>query len=712
MNKFLFTSIFLLIANLIFSQVDSTKIVRGAPAVTYKTNYKVSLSNKFEREMPKPAPYVPIQMIEAKTFVLINGLKVILVENHKLPYASFKLYFDYSDVLLNERKGADLVFEKLWGKNGKKNKENDIIDYKLRTSTNIVVDNKSIYIEGLSKYKSRNISLVADLAMEFTFTEDQFEETKSRMIDSLYFAGNRNEYIVDAVARKLMFGENNPTGESFSIEKLDSLKSKDVREYYNSFFSPNNSYLMVYGDVSMRELRRLINRYFSKYRKGDVIKGYYPQPYNLPQVEIDYVENYNSDSLSVWMGNVINKTNFDENWLFEKSSSTILFDKEIGLFSSQFLYDNKIQNLLSDYDDENKYFAIEYDVSENDVARSIRKSIEVLEKVNSKNLIDSLGFEIFKSRISQNYIKGLSDPQRISDLYLMYYVTGFGKYLVPNLMEIVDTIPLSNITELLKHKLKSKQLRVVVSGKPGIAVPNLEKLGYKLKYYDQFGIPTFPPSLDRVVPDSISVDYVIDRYISASGGEDRLKSIKKMLQWWVVDINKTKLYVKNKYMLPNKRLSTYSNKEVIVLKTVFNGEYGYVEKSGTITEIEGKDFLELSMERSVFPVMYYRDLGYVLTLESQIPLKGEDCYKVRVEAPYGQEQLLYFRIYDGLLVRKESIDSTTGKVVNYTNYYDFKTFEDIIFPYKTETLIGGKNTTLTLTQIKINDKNVRNRNFK
>ena len=716
MNRFLFTSIFLLIANLIFSQVDTTKFVQDTPALTESVienpHYKISLSNEFVRERPNPSKHVPIQMIEAKTFVLINGLKVIFVENHKLPYTSFKLYFDYSDVLLKEKKGADLLFEELWGRNGKKNKEEDVSDYKFRTGTNIVVDNKSIYIEGLSKYKSKDMSLLADLAMQFSFTEDQFEETKSRVIDSLYFASNRNEYIVDAVARNLMFGKNNPTGESFNIDNIDSLKSKDVREYYNAFFNPNNSYLMVYGDISMRELRRLVSRNFSSYRKGNVIKGYYPQPYNLPQVEIDYVENYNSDSLSVWMGSVNNNTDFDENWLFEKSSSTMLFDEEIGFFSKKFLRDNKMNNLLSDYDDEGKFFALEYDVSENDVANSILKSIEALEKINAKEPLDSLEFEVFKSRIAQNYIQGLSDPQRISDLYLMYYVTGFGKYLVPNLMEIVDTISLTTITSLLKHKLKPKQLRVVVSGKPGVAVPHLEKLGYKLNYYDQFGVATFPPSLDRAVPDSVNVNDVIEKYISATGGESKLKDVKRLLQWWVVDVNNTKLYVKNKYMLPNKRLSTYSNKEVIVLKTVFNGEYGYVEKSGTITEIEGENFLELSLERSIFPVMYYSDLGYALTLESQIPLKGEECYKVRAEAPYGQELLLYFRIDDGLLLRKEIIDRSTGGVVNYTSYSDFKTFEDIIFPYKAETLIGGKKIIMTLTQIKINDENVRNRDFK
>ena len=717
MNKLLLTSILLLVSNLIFSQVDTTTTsAKDTTAITRSIDenifYTISLNNEFTKPKPAPSPHVPVKMIEAKSFVLINGIKVILVENHKLPFVSFKLFFDYSDVLLRKRKGVDLVFEELWGKNGVKYKESKISDFKSRTGTKIKIDDKSIYVEGLSKYKSASISILSDLAFRFSFTNRQLQEAKSKLADSLYFVSNTNRFIADAVARKLMFGEGNPIGESYSVDKIDSLKASDVREYYHAFFNPNNSYLMVYGDITMNELDRMISKNFNKYRKGDVLKGYYPQPYNLPQVEIDFIENYHSDKLSVWMGNVINKTDFDENWLFEKSSNILLFDKEIGMFSSKFLKDSKITNLQSEYDDEGKYFAIEYDVSEKDVAKSIHKSIRAIERINSDKPLDSLGFQIFKSRIAQNYVEGLSNPQRISDLYLMYYVTGFGKYLVPNLMEIVDTISLPSVSKMLKHKLKPKQLRIVVSGKPSIAVPKLEKLGYKINYYTQFGEETFPPSLDRAVPDSIDVNDVLKRYINAKGGEERLKDVKKLLQWWVLDINHTQLFIKNKYMLPNKRLSTYSNKEVIVLKTVFNGEYGYVEKSGTITEIKGDKFLELSMERSIFPVLYYSDLGYAMYLESQIPLKGEECYKVRVEAPFGQEILLYFRISDGLLKRKEIIDSGTGKVVRYYNYSDYKTFNDIVFPYKVETVVGGEKVKLTLTQIKINDENIRKRDFK
>ena len=674
--------------------------------------YSISFNSELYSEKPKPAKHKAVKMVDPETFVLINGLKVILVENKKLPFTSYKIVFDYTDVLLGDKKGVDLIFDELWGKNGRRNKESDISDYKLRTSTNIVIGDKSIYIEGLGRYQDKNISLLSDLSMQFRFTEDQFEKTKERIIDSIYFASSKNASIVDAVARNLMFGNNNPNGETFEIENIEKITSKDVREYYNSFFNPNNCYLMVYGDVSQRELRRQVSKYFNRYRKGDVIKGYYPQPYNLPQIEIDFIENYNSDSLSVWMGNVMNKGDFEDNWLLEKSSSVLLFDNEIGLFSDDFLKSSGMVNLSKHYDEGDKYFALEYDVSENDVAESIKKSLNQLSKIEGDSPIDSISFINFKKSITRNYIKGLTDPHSISDLYLMYYISGFGKYLVPNLMEVVDTVSLRSINNPLKNKIKVNKFRIVVSGKPKTAVPKLEKLGYKLNYYDKFANATFPPSLDRAVPDSIGVNEVVSKYISKIGGEEKLKEVRKLLQWWVISINDNKLSVKNKYMLPNRRLSTYSNNKVIVLKTVFNGEYGYVEKSGTITEIEGEEFLKLSMEKSIFPILYFHDLGYVLSLESQIPLKGEACYKVRAEAPYGQVFLLYFRIEDGLLIRKEVIDTYTDEIVNYVNYSDFKTYDDIVFPYKAETEIGGKKTELILTQIKINDKNVRKSDFK
>ena len=661
---------------------------------------------------PLEAPHSPIEMIEPDSYVLINGLKVILIQNKKLPFVSYKLYFDYDDIILGENNGVDLIFENLWGKNGKIYTDKYLDKYKYRTGAIFDINSKSIYIEGLSKFKEKNLSIISDLTMQFRFTENQFKEEKKKIADSLYLASNNNDFIVDAVAKKLMFGESNPIGETYNSSTIDSIESSDVVDYYNALFKPNNAYLVVTGDISMNELQKLTDKYLKNYRKGYVIRGYYPQPYNLPQIEIDFIENYSSDSLSVWAGNVIEIKDSKKDWIFNKAGEIILFDDDIGFFKTKIIDKTNITEFKYNYTEYGKYFSIEYDVTEDGIDNSINRIVRLLNNINSNQSFDSTSFEVFKSKINETYIKGLTEPSILSNLYLMYYVTGFGEYLIPNLSEVIDTVSQLTISQSLSNEIKSNQLRIVISGKPQIAVPKLEKLGYKINYYDQFGNTTFPPSLDRAVPDSITVNYIMDKYITSLGGINNLEGIRKMLQWWVLDIGGNKLYVKDKYMLPHKRLSTFSNKNTNILKTVFNGEYGYVERSGEIIEIQGNDFLKLSMEKSIFPIIHYQDMGYILTLESQVPIKGEMCYKVRVEAPYGDVFLLYFNIANGMIVRREDIDINTGRIKNHFIYSDFKTFEDIVYPYKVETLINGKKAIMILTQIKTNGKNVKSVNFR
>ena len=47
-----------------------------------------------DRPQPKPGPAPAINVNKPQSFVLKNGLKVLVVENHKLPRVSFNLTLD------------------------------------------------------------------------------------------------------------------------------------------------------------------------------------------------------------------------------------------------------------------------------------------------------------------------------------------------------------------------------------------------------------------------------------------------------------------------------------------------------------------------------------------------------------------------------------------------------------------------------------------
>jgi zinc protease len=60
-----------------------------------------------DRSQPKPGPSPTINIKKPETFSLPNGLKVLVVENHKLPRVSFNLSIDNAPFAEGNKKGVD-----------------------------------------------------------------------------------------------------------------------------------------------------------------------------------------------------------------------------------------------------------------------------------------------------------------------------------------------------------------------------------------------------------------------------------------------------------------------------------------------------------------------------------------------------------------------------------------------------------------------------
>lgn len=59
----------------------------------------------FRSQIPKPGPAPSIQIGDYTLHTLKNGLKIIVVENHKLPRATFQLFIDTIPVMEKDSKG-------------------------------------------------------------------------------------------------------------------------------------------------------------------------------------------------------------------------------------------------------------------------------------------------------------------------------------------------------------------------------------------------------------------------------------------------------------------------------------------------------------------------------------------------------------------------------------------------------------------------------
>ena len=211
--------------------------------VIIATSLFISLSMQAQdRPQPKPGPAPKINIGKPQTFELKNGLKVLVVENNKLPRVSYNLTIDNAPYAEGIKKGVSDLTSSLIGNGTKtisKDEFNEEIDF---LGANINFDASGAYASGLSKYATRILELMADGALNPVFTQEEFDKEKAKLIEGLKADEKSVPSIARRVQRVLAYGKNHPNGEYVSEETINNVTLADVNQNYNTYFTPENSY--------------------------------------------------------------------------------------------------------------------------------------------------------------------------------------------------------------------------------------------------------------------------------------------------------------------------------------------------------------------------------------------------------------------------------------------------------------------------------------
>ncbi|MFN7099082.1 MAG: M16 family metallopeptidase, partial [Flavobacterium sp.] len=217
---------------------------------------------------PKPGAAPTIKIGKPVSFELKNGLKVLVVENHKLPRVSFTLTLDNDPYTEGDKKGVSDMTSTLMGSGTAKISKtafNEEVDF---LGANINFSSNGASASSLSKYAGRVLELMADGALNPKFTQEEFDKEKTKLIEGL----KANEKSVAAVAARvvdvLTYGKNHPSGEYVSEATLKNVTLADVQTHYNTYFVPSNAYLIIVGDVKVSETKKVVEKFFGSWKKA------------------------------------------------------------------------------------------------------------------------------------------------------------------------------------------------------------------------------------------------------------------------------------------------------------------------------------------------------------------------------------------------------------------------------------------------------------
>jgi zinc protease len=227
---------------------------------------------------PKAGPAPEIKMGDAQSFTLPNGLKVFVVENHKVPAVSYQISLDITPALQGNAIGyKDFMGELLMS--GTKTKSKDAFNEALDgIGAQINAGNDGVYAACLSKQQEKMLALLSDMLLNPNFTQAELTKIKTQSISGLKSNEDDPEAMSNNMVSAMLFGKGHAYGEVQTEASTKAITLDMCKKYYSTYFRPNVAYMAVVGDITMQQAKDLITKYFAKWQRAAVPVASYETP--------------------------------------------------------------------------------------------------------------------------------------------------------------------------------------------------------------------------------------------------------------------------------------------------------------------------------------------------------------------------------------------------------------------------------------------------
>ena len=220
-----------------------------------------------------PPPKVSLPPIVTRE--LPNGLKLMIVEQHELPLADFVLVVKGGGTLDPAAKGgvANLTSSMLTeGTTSRSSLQiaDQIAFLGVNLSAGSTWDATTVSLHTPMSQIDSALALFADVALHPSFKSEDFERVRKNRLTNLVQLKDRPTAIADQAYASILYGPAHPYGHNLigSEASVTGMSTADLQSYYKSNFSPNNSTLIVVGDVKPDQIEKKITALFNGWQRG------------------------------------------------------------------------------------------------------------------------------------------------------------------------------------------------------------------------------------------------------------------------------------------------------------------------------------------------------------------------------------------------------------------------------------------------------------
>ncbi len=666
------------------------------------------LSAQIDRsKAPEPGPAPEIKIGEYSSFELKNGLKVFVVENHKIPRVAYSLVLDIDPFTEGDSMGYSTIAGDLLG-TATTTRTKDQIDEEIDfIGASLSTSSASMYGASLKKHNEKLLNLMSDILLNPVFNQDELDKIKKQTLSGLAFNKTDPSSISGVVRDVLLYGKDHPYGEVTTETSVESVTLEMCEDFYRTYFRPNIAYLAIVGDIDLKEAKKLTGKYFGEWQAGTVPQHRYDIPTAPESVQVSIVdrphavqsvvkvahpaiytvgmEDYvNARVMNLMLGGSVARLdqNLRENHAYTYGVNSFLSqDKWIGSFSVS----TDVRNEVTD----SAVYQILYEMNR------IRTELAPVEEV-----------EKIKNYMSGTFALALEQPGTVARFAL-----NIARYDLPvdyyaNYLKYIAAVSPDDIQAAARKYLKPDNCHILIVGKADEVADKLTAFSHTktINYYDVEGNRIDPAGMAEALPSELTAGDVIENYLTAIGGRSKLESLSDIRVKMTMDMQGMKIESETLRKAPDKFFLSMTAGEYLLTRISYDGSIGKsADMQGGEQILEGEELEGLRTQAQFMPELDYQGAGYALNLLSIEKVDGTEAYKLEFKDPSGRTSLAWYDAETSLRIREEMTEETPeGPMVQITKYGDYREVSGILYPHEIIFSIGPQVLTGTVDSVVFN----------
>jgi zinc protease len=252
-------------------------------------------------KLPKP--------VEAK---LDNGLTVLILENHKLPYISLHLLIqgagpigEPSDKAGLAAAAASLLTQGTASRTSRQIAEEvDLDGATLHASSSFGGNDANITVSGLSQTFDKWFALFTDILLHPTYPDAELNNYRQRTLIGLKQQRGQASFLASEQFNRAVYGVFPASVVSPSPAFLQAMTSADLQKWHDERYAPQNAILGITGDVNPQATIAMLKKSLAAWKRTAYEVKLPPSPPIVDQKHVFLVNRPGSVQTNIVIGNI------------------------------------------------------------------------------------------------------------------------------------------------------------------------------------------------------------------------------------------------------------------------------------------------------------------------------------------------------------------------------------------------------------------------